>query len=349
MRPPGRVVALVAGLAALGLLAAAPASARDLTIAVQPDPVPQAVLQRVYVGPFTDATGIAARLQSWSGGLDALRGKGSAEDGWDVVQIGPADLQPACDQGLLEKLHFAAIGGRDHYLPQGTGDCGVGAFLTATVLSWDRDKFPGAPSWADFWDIAKYPGKRGLRRGPNGSLEFALLADGVAPADVYSTLRTADGVDRAFRKLDQLKPYLVWWEKEADAIRILGSGEVLMTSAPSVLVAAADRDEHRNFGMQWAGGLDSVESWAIIKGSPNIAQAEKFLGFVGDPARQATLLQAAAVGGLARGAGDKLAPELASVAPNTPANLATALQSDAGFWRDNGGKLTQRFEDWLKH
>ena len=66
------------------------------------------------------------------------------------------------------------------------------------------------------------------------------MADGVAPGDVYKTLASGDGVDRAFRKLDQLRPYIVWWETSADAAKILGSGEVLMTSAANPAIVAAE-------------------------------------------------------------------------------------------------------------
>src|SRR6185437_16888291 len=106
-----------------------------------------------------------------------------------------------------------------------------GGVVVNTVLAWDKDKLPITPTWSDFWDVAKYPGKRGLRRGVRGNLEFALIADGVAPGDVYKVLGTSDGVDRAFRKLDQLKPYIVWWHDGAEAAHILASGDVLMTSA----------------------------------------------------------------------------------------------------------------------
>ena len=43
-----------------------------------------------------------------------------------------------------------------------------------------------------------------------------------------------------------------------------------MTSAPNSGVAAANRDERRNFASQWAGNLTSANSWAILKGSPNV-------------------------------------------------------------------------------
>src|SRR5208283_5467297 len=101
-------------------------------------------------------------------------------------------------------------------------------------------------------------------KGVRGNLEFALMADGVAPADVYKTLSTSEGVDRAFRKLDQLKPYIEWWSTDADSAHILASGDVLMTSAPSDQVATRTDREHKNFGLQFAGSLFELQSWVIM-------------------------------------------------------------------------------------
>ena len=78
-----------------------------------------------------------------------------------------------------------------------------------------------------------------------------MIADGVAPGDVYKMLVRHDGVDRAFRKLDQLRPYIVWWQTGAEAAHMLVSGDALMTSAPSDRIAVAARTGPRNFGMQW--------------------------------------------------------------------------------------------------
>ena len=220
--------------------------------------------------------------------------------------------------------------------------------LTTQVLAWDRDKFPAAPGWADFWDVAKYPGKRGLYKGVRGNLEFALIADGVSPPDVYKVLATSDGVDRAFRKLDQLKPYIVWWQTGAEAAHILSSGDVLMTTAPSGRIVMANRADHRNFGIQWNAGLYQVESWAIAKGSPDLRQAQQFLYFAGMPAVEGRLFDSAGIGGLAKGANDGLAPELQALSPTTQANLNAAVRLDTGFWHDNLPKLQQRFDAWLE-
>lgn len=326
-----------------------PAEARDLTIVTRGESALEAT-EHVFTGPFTAATGIAVQTESWAGGIDALRAQAKAPDNnWDLVLVNGDELATACGENLLEKLDWSAIGGKDHYLPQAVGDCGVGAGVANRVLAWDRDKFPGTPTWADFWDVAKYPGKRGLHRGVRSNLEFALIADGVAPGDVYKVLATSEGVDRAFRKLDQLKPYIVWWQTGAEATHILASGDVLMTSAPSARIATVNRVEHRNFGMQWTASLYDVLSWAVLKGSPNLRQAAQFLYFAGTPAIEARLVERFGEGGLAKGANDGLPPEIAAISPTNPASLGASVRMDAGFWHDNLTKLRPRFETWLAH
>jgi putative spermidine/putrescine transport system substrate-binding protein len=335
---------MLRAILAVGLCALVGSSAwaRDLTVALRSGGPVQA-LRQVYVAPFA-ATGTKVDVLSRPAGLEALSAGAAA---WDVVQVSGATLLAACQAGNLEKLDWPAVGGRDRMLAQGATDCGLGAYADATVLAWDRGKFQGAPTWADFWDIAKVPGKRGLRHSPRGTLEVALLADGVAPADVYRTLATKDGVERAFRRLDQLSPYIVWWTPgDHDALHMLASGEVLMTSAPSSAVVLANRTGGHAFGVQWTGGLVQADYWAIVKGSANLADAQRFLAFAGEAKVQVGLPAAGALGGLAKGANAGLPPDVLALSPT--ANAGT-LFIDEAFWRDNGDKLAQRFDAWLAH
>jgi len=336
-------------LAAVALLAASTAAdARDLTVVARGEAMPDAARQ-VYTQPFSVATGIQVQLESWDGGIDNLRARAKSPDSnWDIVQVNADELATGCGDGLYERLDWPAIGGKDHYLPQGVSDCGVGAAVSNVVLAWDRDKFPATPSWTDFWDVAKYPGKRGLTRGVRSNLEIALFADGVSPPDVYKVLGTSDGVDRAFRKLDQLKPYIVWWQTGAEAAHILGSGAVLMTTAPSGRIITANWADHRNFGIQWNASLYQVDSWAILKGSPNLRLAQQVLYFIGTPAIEARMFQVTGNSGLARGANDGLAADLVAASPSNPANLNAAVRVDTAFWHDNLAKLQQRFDAWLE-
>ena len=57
-----------------------------------------------------------------------------------------------------------------------------------------------------------------MRQGPKLNLELALMADGVAPDDVYKVLSTEEGVNRAFSKLDKIKPLIQWWKAGAPAV-----------------------------------------------------------------------------------------------------------------------------------
>jgi putative spermidine/putrescine transport system substrate-binding protein len=341
----------IVALSCATALATAPAiaGASDLVIVTREESF-QRALQVAYVQPFTAVTNLSIEQQTWEGGLDALRAQAKvANNDWGLVLVDPDELATGCTEGLFEKLDWSMIGGKDHYSQAAVSDCGVGAIITNTVLAWDRDKFPVTPTWADFWDVAKYPGKRGLRKGAHGNLEIALMADGVAPGDVYKTLATSDGVDRAFRKLDQLKPYIVWWTKETEPAEILSSGGVLMTSGASGPIATLGQQDHRNFGLQFTGSLYEMQSWAIMKGSPALKTAQQFLYFVGLPAVEWRLLHTNGETGLSKGATDGLSPELQAISPSNPANLTGALRTDPGFWRDNGAKLRQRFDAWLEH
>jgi putative spermidine/putrescine transport system substrate-binding protein len=325
----------------------APARARDLTV-VSWGGAYQDALRKVYFQPFTEQTGIRITEDTWQGGIGVLRAKAASGDNpWDLVQVESEELLLGCEEGLFEKIDWAAIGGQDHYVSQGVNPCGVGAIQYNFIMAWDKDKLAATPGWAEFWDVARVPGKRGLRKGVKTNLEFALMADGVAPGDVYRLLRTDEGVNRAFLKLDQLKPYIVWWQLSPQAAQLLGSGEVLMTTAVNGRITAVNRSEHRNFGIQWTGSLYTVDSWAIMKGSPNAADALKFLNFFGDPKREAQLTEILPYGGLAKGANDGLPPEVLAASPTDPQHLSVSLQIDDAFWRDNLDKLAKRFDAWI--
>ncbi len=336
---------LLCAAGALVVSLAAPAWAAGLVAATAPGAWADA-LREVVFDPFTKASGIAVRAAAFNGGIGILRTR--IENGtnpWDLVAVPGDTLELGCAEGLFAPIDAKRLGGAARFQKGALSRCGVGFVLSALVLSWDRDKFQGTPNWADFWDVAKYPGKRGLRRGARTNLEIALMADGVAPGDVYTVLRTPEGVERAFRKLDQLKPYIVWWRTPAQAARILGSGEVLMTSASNGVVAAADRTGGRNFGIQWAGSLDEVLSWALPAGRPDADAAYRLIDYAVDPARERALAALVPYAGMTKGAGDAAAAD----DPATPAHRNAGVMIDDAFWSDNLDRLSQRFEAWLAH
>src|SRR3990170_5000062 len=271
----------IACLAAAGIAAAGAAGARDLTV-VSWGGAYQDAQREVYFKPFIAKSGLKLKDETWDGGIGVLRAKvkgGNAD--WDVVQVESEELVLGCEEGLFEKLDWATLGGKQAYLPAAVHDCGVGAIVYNFILAYDGDKIKDAPKgWADFWNLSKYPGKRALRKGAKTNLEIALMADGVSPKEAYKLLKTEAGIERAFKKLDQIKAQTIWWETGAQPPQLLASGEVAMTSAYNGRIHAANAKDKKNFKIVSDQSLYTIDSWVMLKGTPNKNQAVDLLKFV---------------------------------------------------------------------
>jgi putative spermidine/putrescine transport system substrate-binding protein len=347
MQRKGKTLLAAATAVGLGLMAFGAMANRPLTV-VSWGGAYQDAQKKVYFEPFK-ATGVQLIDESWDGGVGVLRSKvqGSADSGWDVIQVESEELEIGCDEGMFLKIDWSRIGGKDRYLPAAQHDCGVGAIMWNFILAYDKDKLKTAPAgWADFFDTAKIPGKRSLRQGPKGNLEIALIADGVPPADVYKVLATDAGIQRAFKKLDTIKRDIVWWKSGAQPPQLLASGEVVLTSAYNGRIDAANRNDKRNFGIQWNGTLYTLDSWVILKTSPNLDAAYKFLEFVGRAEQQAKLPEYIAYGVTNVKASEQIDPKRLVDLPTHPDNIKNGVQISDKFWIANIDRLTERFNTW---
>jgi len=324
------------------------AQARDLTVTSWGGNY-QDAQREVYFEPFSKKTGTKVVEDSWNGGVGALRAKvEGGNSNWDVVQVEAEELALGCEEGLFEQMDWSALGGKDKFIPAAVHECGVGAIVWTTLLTYDGARLKDGPkSWADFWNTEKFPGKRGLRRGPKYTLEFALMADGVEPSQVYQTLGTDAGVDRAFKKLDQLKSNLVWWEAGAQPQQLLASGEVVMTSAYNARIAAANKSDNRDFKIVWRGGVYAVDSWVILRDSPNKEPAMDLIAFMSDPANQKNLPPKVPYGVTNKAATALVDPAVLPMMPTEPGNLAAELELNTDFWVANIERLTERFNAWV--
>jgi len=322
--------------------------ARDLTV-VSWGGNYQDAQRKIYFEPFSKKSGKPVLDESWDGGIGVIAAKVKAGiPNWDAVQVEAEELAVGCAAGFYEKLDWSKLGGREKFLPAAVNDCGVGAIVWSTALSYDASRLKDAPtSWADFWDVKKFPGKRGFRRGPKYALEFALMADGVPPADVYKALRTPDGIERAFKKLDELKPNIVWWESGAQPLQLLASGEVVMTTAYNGRISGINKTENKNFKVVWPGSLYAIDSWVILKNSPNKDAAMDFIAFASLPENQVKLPEFIAYGLPNKEAAAAVPANLQNDLPSAPGNLQGAVPLDTEFWVDNVEELSKRFNAWL--
>jgi putative spermidine/putrescine transport system substrate-binding protein len=336
-------VILIAGVAIPKI-----SNARDLTI-VSWGGAYQEAQRKAYFDPFMKKTGKKILDESYNGELAKVRAMVESKNvTWDVVQVESPELINACEQGLLEIIDWDRVGGKQSFIPTAImGECGVGTIVWAHVIAYDADKIKGEgpKNWADFWNVKKWPGKRALRKNAKPSLEIALLADGVAPADVYKVLSSEAGVKRAFKKLDEIKPYMQWWEAGAQPPQWLAAGDVVMTSAYNGRISAAIK-EGRNFKIAWTGQNYAVDSWVIVKGSPNLDLAYDFIKFASQPENQAVLSEAIPYGPTNVKAVAAVDPKIAPDLPTYPANLEGAIATDADWWVDHIEELSERFNVW---
>lgn len=218
---------------------------------------------------------------------------------------------------------------------------GFSVFSVNMALNTAQLPGPKPASWADFWDVEAFPGRRGLHRDAWGTLEMALLADGVAPADLYPL-----DVDRAFAALDRIREHVaVWWSAGAENTQILQSGEVDMTDTWSARAHAAF-EAGAPVEMVW-DGLYSVDGWSIHKGTPNMAAAQEFVRFCARPEQQAIYSSNVANGPSAMKAYDFIPEDRAMVLPTAPDNIQGLRLMDSDYWGANYGALAERFNEWL--
>ncbi|MGV8841659.1 MAG: polyamine ABC transporter substrate-binding protein [Pseudomonas sp.] len=330
---------------ALGLSCAMPALAADLTV-ISFGGASKDAQEQAYYAPFKAATGHTIIAGQYNGEMAKVKAMVDTNSvSWNLVEVESPELSRGCDEGMFEELDYSQIPGRTDLVSGAAQPCGVGFFVWSTVLAYNADTLASAPSgWADFWDVKKFPGKRGLRKGAKYTLEFALMADGVAPKDVYKVLASKAGQDRAFSKLDELKPSIQWWEAGAQPPQYLASGDVVMSSAYNGRIAAVQ--DESNLQVVWNGGIYDFDSWAIPKGAKNKAEALKFIAFSLKPEQQKIYSENIAYGPANTKAVALLDKKLLNNMPTSPENIKNQVAMNVSFWADYGETLEQRFTAW---
>ncbi|MBE2257302.1 MAG: ABC transporter substrate-binding protein [Candidatus Accumulibacter sp.] len=335
-----KLLALAAGMLTIG------AAQADLTV-ISFGGTNQKAQVKAFYEPFTKETRIAIVQGEYNGEQAKIKAMVDARNvTWDVVEVESPELARGCEEGVYEKLDYSRIGNKKDFLDSAIRECGFGFFVWSTVLAYNADSLKVAPtSWSDFWDLKKFPGKRGMRKGAKFTLEFALMADGVKPAEVYKVLGTKAGVERAFKKLDQIKPHIQWWEAGAQPPQLLASGDVVMSSAYNGRIAAAQQ-EGRNLKIVWTGNIYDVEFFALPVGVTQRDAAYKFLATVGKADNQKVYSSEIPYGPTNLKAMAQIPAAVAAELPTAPANAKTAVASNTSFWVEHGEDLEQRFNAW---
>ncbi|HWY61153.1 MAG TPA: extracellular solute-binding protein [Rhizomicrobium sp.] len=300
--------------------------------------------------PFASANRVDVHIAQWEGELSDLKG--------DVIDFELPKAVEACHRGLLEKIDAASLPDGDggtpaarDFVPGAIGACWVGNNVYSQIII--SGKFAGAApaTLADFFDRAKFPGKRALKRGSGKyNLEMALLADGIAPKDVYATLSTDLGLARALHKLDSLSPDLIWYDKDNESLALIQEGGAMFATALNIqLFDAAQHGAKPN--VIWDRQLYEFDAFGIPAGDPKKNLAMDYIRFA---------TGAKALAGVAdwQPFGPARRSGLALVSENPETHVAmrdfmptahfdTAFAVDDEWWRDNSARVDRAWRNWL--
>ena len=334
-----------------------------LTVATWSGPYGRAQASALF-RPYGEDRRVDVRIALYDGGLDELRRMVSTHRyDWDVIDLELPDAIAACREGLLEPIETSMLPPGDDRTParhdfvrNAVGPCWIGSVVYAQIVAYSPRHFGDArpQTIADFFDLARFPGPRALRRGnAKFNLELALLADGVPAESVYAVLDTPEGVHRALAKLESIRRALVWSNSSAESVAMLKDGRAAFATALNGdLYDAAQHGS--GVSAIWDHALYELDVFGVPRGNPQKARALDFIRFattsqslagVADwvpygPAR----LSALAFVGRNPETGTAMAPYL----PTTKAHFANAFAVDDAWWLSHGEAVTPHWQAWLE-
>jgi putative spermidine/putrescine transport system substrate-binding protein len=237
-------------------------------------------------------------------------------------------------------------------------NCVVPQIFWSYVPFYQEGTFTGAQptTIADFFNVKKFPGKRGIHTWPNALIEMALLADGVAIKDVYKVMSTPEGIDQAFKMLDKIKDHAVFWSSGAKPLELVQSGEVAMSLAYNGRIGAAVLSEGAKFVTVWDGQVLEEEWLVMMKGAPNKEAAMDFLIHASSTASQAEQAKYINYGPMRASAFDIMkkgepwfhnGKNIMEHMPNRPEVMARSVVASPDWWADYGDSVSERYTAWM--
>lgn len=269
---------------------------------------------------------------------------------WDMFPAEGDILITASENGWLEPIDWAVVDPNNEMPEIGRHKFGVAGRVYSMILAYRTDKVPAGKTvdgWKSYWDAKTFPGPRAMRDTPLENLEFALLADGVELKDIYTVLSTPEGVDRAFKKLDEIKPEIaVFWTSGQQPAQLLASGEVYYTNTWNGRVVQMKK-ENVPVDISWNGGSLNIPFYSVPKGAKNPSGVMKmFNACFMDLGIQEIGAKVTGYPGLSPKLPALLPEEVRVDLPTSEKNLPQQFAFNLEFWAKNRPALQRRWDAW---
>ncbi|MDR0809560.1 MAG: ABC transporter substrate-binding protein [Gemmobacter sp.] len=335
-------LALLMGTAAFGLRATPAAAQGTELVFVNWGGDASLAYDKAYGQPFLAETGITVKQDGSGPSEGAISAQvESGKPAWDIVDADPFSAEALGKKGQIEPIDYTIVD-KSKFRPGFGWEYASSTYFFSYIIAYDATKFKDNPpsSMADFFDVEKYPGKRSMYKWGAGMWEAALLADGVAPDQLYPL-----DLKRAHDKIAAFKEHVVaFWGGGSESQSILLNGEASMALIWSTRAKLIEQDSGGDIAFTWAQGLVSPGAMAVLKGNPGGKEnAMKFIASAQDPAKQVIMFEMLGQGP-ANPAADALIPaELQQYNPVSPEKLAVQIPLDMAWYETNYGPALDEF------
>ena len=303
----------------------------------------EAAMRKAWFDPFTAKTGIEVVTVGGNtyGKIQSMVETGRPE--WDMVEVQPDFQWIGAEKGLLEKINFSIVdktplmAGKDMVT-----DYSVPQVLFSRVMFYNTKTSPEIPkSWADVWDLKKYTGKRTFfTRAHGGVLEAALMADGVPPDKLYPL-----DVDRALKKLSEIKNSILWYDGLAQAEQYMTDGQAQLGLVADGRVLSAITNK-APVAIQNNQSLVTWSTMVVLKGAQNKDAAMKLLAYALSVEGQTAIAMAYTYGPVVPAAFKAIPAERASMLSGGPQQQGKFVLLDAAWWGKNTEVATEKLNAW---
>ena len=307
--------------------------------------------------PYAARNNVDVRPAIWDGDLDDVRRMvNSRQYKADVIDFELPKAAQACKEGLIEKMEPAilpdganGVVAAEDFVPGAIGPCWVGSVVYSQVMISAPGLKQQPSTLADFFDTKKFPGRRALSRASaKFNLEMALLADGVAPGDVYNTLSTPDGLTRAFAKLEALHP--IWAHDSIGALRWVKDGQAVMATALNGDLAA---EKGFTPHVIWDHQLYELDVFGIPAGNPNKKAALDYIAYATGSQALAAMARWLPYGPARRSSFALVKPnpetgaDMRAALPTNPDNFHHAFAINDTWWLDHDAEIAPRWQEFV--
>jgi putative spermidine/putrescine transport system substrate-binding protein len=295
-----------------------------------------------YGQPFQKDTGIAVKEDGTGPTEGAMTAQfKSGKPTWDLVDADPFSAITLGKQGMIEPIDYNVVD-KSKMRPGFGWDYAASSYFYSYVVAYDAKKYGDNPpkSMADFFDVAKFPGKRSLYKWGEAMWEAALMGDGVAPEKLYPL-----DLDRAHAKIKAFKDNIVsFWGGGAESQSVLMNGDASMAIIWSTRAMLLEQDSKGDIKFIWNQGILAPGALAVIKNNPGGKDnAMKFIASAQDPKKQLVIFDMLGQGP-ANPAADAMIPaEKQRFNCVDPANIKQQVALDMPWYSENYSKALDAY------